>query len=148
MRDKFGVPSIDDGVGIALIVGDQGIQSGGLHQVEGDEGFAMGGKLLKQINAASQGDAGKIDFEELGVAAAVGGGVEDGVDIVKDGFGAGEVTELGGEGFEELGGKVGAAFLGYFSAILQGSGFANGVEVKGCKLHCPFVAIKSTIIYC
>ena len=99
--------------------------------MEVDEGFAIGGKLLKQINTASQGNAGKVDFEKLGVATAIGGGVEDSVDIVKDGFWAGEVTELGGEGFEEFRGEVDAAVLGDFSAILQGSGFANGIEVEG-----------------
>jgi len=66
--------------------------------------------LLKQFNIAGEGNTGKVDFEKLGVAAAVGGGMKNSVDVIKDGFGVGlgQVSnlpqpEFGGEIFEEFG---------------------------------------------
>ncbi len=65
--------------------------------------------------AAGEGDAGKVDFEEFSVAGAVGGGVEDGVDVVEDGFGGGSVAEFASDGVEEVLRKVWASSYLYFS---------------------------------
>jgi len=35
-------------------------------------------------SAEGHGHAGKVDLQELSIALAVGGGVEDGVDVVED----------------------------------------------------------------
>ena len=48
---------------------------------------ADGGKAQELAAVFGVGDAGEAAFEEFGVAAAVGGAVQDGVDVVEQGFG-------------------------------------------------------------
>ena len=43
---------------------------------------------MEEIGVAGEGNAGEVDFEEFGVAGAVGGGVEDSVDVVQNTFGS------------------------------------------------------------
>ena len=54
---------------------------------------ADGGKAQELAAVFGVGDAGEAAFEEFGVAAAVGGAVQDGVDVVEQGFG-GEAVGL------------------------------------------------------
>jgi hypothetical protein len=49
---------------------------------------------VEEFVAAGEGYAGKVDFEEFSVAGAVGGRVEDGVDVVEDSFGGRGVAKF------------------------------------------------------
>jgi hypothetical protein len=66
---------------------------GGFQQVQGNEFAAEPGKLAEQRKRAGQGQAREVDLEKFGVAGAVAGTVEDGVDVVEDVFGG----EAGGQ---------------------------------------------------
>jgi hypothetical protein len=59
----------------------------GTHKLEG--------KLTKQFIIAGKRNAGEIDFKEFSVAIAVGRRMKDSVDVVKDGFWSGKITEKG-----------------------------------------------------
>ena len=56
--------------------------------MEADELAAEDGEAPEEIGVAGEGHAGEVDFEEFGVAGAVGRRMEDGVDVVEDVFGA------------------------------------------------------------
>ena len=101
----------------------------GFHQVQLHEFFAEGGELGEQGVVACEWDAGEVDFEEVGVAGAVDGGMEEGVDIVEDGFGGGGVAEAIGDVVEEWLGEVGAA--GHAHSAFS---FGFGVEVEWEKI--------------
>ena len=80
-------------------------------------------ELSEELRAGGHGHSWEVDLQELGIALAVGGGVEDGVDVVEDVLraeGGGQVAvavgdefeaEAGGEGGDEIGVEVGDAAI-------------------------------------
>ncbi len=58
------------------------------HQVEADELIAQGAERPEEVGVAGERQPGEVGLEELGVALAVFGRVEDGVQVVEDIFGA------------------------------------------------------------
>jgi hypothetical protein len=63
--------------------------SGGVvvfEEVEGDEVRAQGHERAEEAHVRGQRQPGEVDPEELGVAGAVGGAVENSIGIMKDVF--------------------------------------------------------------
>ena len=65
--------------------------------MQGDQFAAELGQGAEQVEAGSQRQAREVDFQEFGVAGAVGGAVENRIDIVQDSsrIGCFTHTELG-----------------------------------------------------
>lgn len=59
--------------------------------------FTVGSQLTKESIVAGEWGVWEVDFEKFGVAAAVGGRVEDGVDVAEDGFGGRGLAEAIGD---------------------------------------------------
>lgn len=73
-------------------------------QVQADELATEYREAPEEIEVAGNGHTRKVDFEEIGIARAVSGGVYEGVDVIEDVFGA----EVGGlaRRFVRVEGKV------------------------------------------
>jgi hypothetical protein len=66
------------------VSGDEVIEQGRFHQVQGYQLGAFTASALKSSFIRGERQAWEVYLEELGVAGAVGGGVEDGVGVVED----------------------------------------------------------------
>ena len=117
--DELGKALLHDIVTHHGIAGDELAEIGALQEVQRYQLLAQDAQLPEQLRAGGHGHAGKVDLQELGVALAVGGGVEEGVDVVENILRAerrGQVAvavgdefqaEAGGEGGDEIGIEVG-----------------------------------------
>jgi hypothetical protein len=142
--DLFDDAGADDGVG-----GDEVFDDGTFKQVQVNEFFAEGDEAREAFFVGGEGQAGKINFEEFGVAGAVGRRVEDGVGVIEDVFGTEggfEIALTVGDELEpqflaelgdEFGGEVGPA--GGFGLGKEGALglFGGGVEIEWKSLDSP-----------
>ncbi len=141
---------VDDVIAVAGEGIGGGADGGGFHQVQLAELVAFGGDVPELLGAARPGNARKVDFQEFGVGVAVGGAVQDAVDVIKHGeFIRRTMLGMGGEGLEfgvNVGVEVDAA--GLVDVLLSGIEVERmkntAATIKSIKVQ-DFVANKNKI---
>ena len=118
---ELGKALLHDIVARHRIAGEKLGELGRLQQMQRHEFLAQDAQLAEEFQVGGQRHAGEVDLQELCVALAVGGRVEDGVDVIEDVLraeGGGQVAvavgdereaEAGSEGRDEIMAEVGDA---------------------------------------